>query len=74
MSQVYFESTRMDKIERIKKLKCTHFVDDLEEVFIEESFPSGVKKILYAPGADHSDINGIIIAENWKRIYEHCFS
>jgi hypothetical protein len=36
---VYFESTRVDKINRIRSLGCTHFIDDLEETFREPSFP-----------------------------------
>ncbi|HLC19299.1 MAG TPA: phosphotransferase [Candidatus Nanoarchaeia archaeon] len=46
----YFEPTREEKIERIKKEQCTHFIDDLEEVFIEPSFPN-IKKIMFKPGA-----------------------
>src|SRR5690348_13628167 len=30
---LYFEPTRDQKIERIEQLGCTHFIDDLEEVF-----------------------------------------
>lgn len=45
--QVFFEGTREAKIERIKSLNCTHFIDDLEEVFLEPSFPAGVKKCLF---------------------------
>ena len=32
---VYFESTREEKVARIGFLKCTHFIDDLEETFDE---------------------------------------
>ena len=32
---IYFESTRKDKVERIERLRCTHFIDDLEETFLE---------------------------------------
>jgi hypothetical protein len=46
---VFFESTRLEKIERIRTLGCTHFIDDLMEVFAEPSFPRGVAKFLFAP-------------------------
>ena len=46
---VFFESTRVEKIERIRALGCTHFIDDLLEVFAEPSFPRGVAKLLFAP-------------------------
>ena len=47
--RVLFGDTREEKIARIKSLAITHFVDDLEETFLEESFPSQVARILYAP-------------------------
>lgn len=54
---VFFESTREDKVRRIRDLACTHFIDDLREVFEEPLFPSETKKILFRPnpsGLDHS--------------------
>jgi len=45
--QVFFESTRGEKIERIRALGCTHFIDDLEEVFDEPSFPPKIQKFLF---------------------------
>ena len=48
-SDVYFESTRAEKIERIQALRCTHFIDDLAEVFAEEAFPMETRKLLFAP-------------------------
>ena len=46
---VYFEESRAGKIERIRALGLTHFIDDLEETFLEESFPPQVERILYSP-------------------------
>ena len=46
--QVFFEATRDAKIERIRILGCTHFIDDLEEVFLEPSFPAGVRTFLFS--------------------------
>lgn len=66
---VFFESTRESKIERIQKLECTHFVDDLEETFLEDSFPLHVKKILFAPlGA--KAFGDVRICRNWKAIIQ----
>jgi len=45
---VHFESTRAEKLARITRLQCTHFIDDLEEVLEDEGFPSVVKRILFA--------------------------
>ena len=47
---VFFESTRSEKIERIRALGCTHFIDDLAEVFAESSFPRERRQVtLRAP-------------------------
>lgn len=44
--RVLFEDTRQAKIERIRTLGLTHFIDDLEETFLEPSFAPAVAKIL----------------------------
>ncbi len=43
---LYFESTRAEKIARIIQLGCTHFIDDLEEVFNDPAFPANVERML----------------------------
>jgi hypothetical protein len=45
-SSVYFEGTRSEKIARIVALRCTHFIDDLEEVFDDPAFPPDVHRVL----------------------------
>ncbi|HVZ23095.1 MAG TPA: hypothetical protein VG871_18610 [Vicinamibacterales bacterium] len=57
--QVFFESTRGGKIARIRALACTHFIDDLEEVFSEPAFPAGVEQFLF---------------ESWPPLHEHFFA
>lgn len=46
---VFFESTRPEKVKRIAQIGCTHFIDDLQEVFAEPDFPDGTRRILYDP-------------------------
>jgi hypothetical protein len=70
---VYFGSTRQEKIDHIRNLGCTHFIDDLEETFLEESFPPDVEKILYAPHPLEHVPRGVRVAETWKHICEHLF-
>lgn len=48
---VYFEGTRAGKIARIVDLGCTHFIDDLEEIFKDPAFPAGVQRLLLASAA-----------------------
>jgi len=70
---VYFESTRREKIERIKEIQCTHFIDDLEETFLEDTFPTDIEKILYMTYMKHSAVQGVRLAASWKEIKDHVF-
>ena len=47
---VFFEATRTEKIARIKRLGCTHFIDDLEEIFLDPDFPETTQQFLLGPG------------------------
>jgi len=71
---IYFESTRSAKINRIRKLQCTHFIDDLEETFLEESFPEDVKKILYTPQTYVTKLKDAWVVTRWKDINNYFFS
>lgn len=73
-NDVYFESTRREKIERIRHLGCTHFIDDLEETFLEELFPMNAEKILYAPHMQHSSLPGARVFTTWKEISGYFFN
>jgi hypothetical protein len=70
---VYFESTRADKIARVKAIGCSHFVDDLEEVFLDPSFPTDVDRILYAPQGDGGSTDGIMVMSSWQDLRDHFF-
>ncbi len=70
---IHFGSTRQDKIDHIVRLGCTHFIDDLVEVFQEETFPSSVQRILYSPSDAPIHLPGIITVQNWHQINEHLF-
>ena len=70
---VYFESTRREKIKRIRNLGCTHFIDDLEETFLEDSFPTNVEKILYAPHMQYSSLPGVRVVTTWEEISDYFF-
>jgi hypothetical protein len=70
---VFFESTRKDKCERIRRLGCTHFIDDLEEVYFDGSFPEGVEKILFDPHGQCAPGKGIRNASSWKEISDIFF-
>jgi len=66
--QVYFESTRADKAARIADLACTHFIDDLSEVFEEPLFPQSAYKILFQPGGAACSQAGLTVMASWRGI------
>jgi hypothetical protein len=72
---VFFESTRADKIARIASIGCTHFIDDLHEVFLEAAFPAGVTKVLYAPRGEPAvgPLDGIRRVSTWREADEVVF-
>jgi hypothetical protein len=71
---VFFESTREAKVERIAALGCTHFIDDLEEVFLEPGFPAHVRKLLYAPGATQETGCDVVVMPSWSAIHDYFFA
>jgi len=66
--QVYFDSTRADKARRIAELACTHFIDDLPEVFEEPAFPTTTRKILFRPSANDCSQAGLTVLASWRSI------
>jgi hypothetical protein len=52
--EVFFESTRREKCERIASTGCTLFIDDLTEVFEDPAFPAGVQRWFFAPAGDEA--------------------
>jgi hypothetical protein len=72
-SNVHFEITRRDKIKRICQLKCTHVIDDLEETYLDESFPCGVEKILFNPHRESFSAVGVRSVTSWEEIVSYFF-
>lgn len=68
LTNVYFETTREEKIERIKALKCTHFIDDLIEVLDSPLFPNNVERYLFQSQLDGEQAKAIKCYSNWNDI------
>lgn len=49
IDDIHFCDTKAIKIERIKSLNVSVFIDDLEEILGDSNFPEGVRRILFAP-------------------------
>jgi len=68
-SNVYFELTKADKIERIKALRCSYFIDDLPEFLLENAFPNTTQRILFDPSNQHlTTENSIKKMTSWENI------
>jgi hypothetical protein len=67
---VFFETSRAEKLKRIAALKFAYFIDDLEEVLIDPDFPSGVNRVLF--GASGS-LPNLAICSSWQRVAEMVF-
>jgi len=61
---IFFESTKEEKIERIHKERCEYFVDDLPEIL--EKINRDVKRILYCGENEMIDIKGVHAIRKWK--------
>ena len=70
---IFFEPTRIEKLQRIALTGCAYFVDDLQETFEEELFPERVGKILYTTNdLDGGSLN-VRTAGDWDHISEYLF-
>ena len=72
-NQIYFEDTPLAKIKRIKQLKCTHFVDDLETILLHPNFPSNVVKVLLCADEYYDNVGLLNVYRNWNEITNHIF-
>lgn len=68
--QVCFLSTRKEKIIKIREFGCTHFIDDLDEVFKEPEFPRSIVKILYM---NKTELDDVLVCESWSEINSYFF-
>jgi hypothetical protein len=72
-ADVVFVATQDEKIDRIRRAGCTHFVDDLVEVLGRPDFPAGVERILYDPGRASRPPGGVLALASWAQIRAHLF-
>ena len=67
--RVHFGATPLDKVEHVRRLGCTHFVDDHVDFLTEPEFPAGVVRILFDPAAEHARVPvGLERATAWTEV------
>lgn len=64
--QVFFEETKEEKIERIKTIGCTHYIDDLPEIL--EMLEDSIRKIYYNPSTLPVRNNSFVSCRSWSQI------
>lgn len=69
---VFFESTRQEKIARIKSLNCTHFIDDLYAVLANSDFPN-IHKIGFRLNLNNSQEESIVRCSSWREITNYVY-
>ena len=73
IEKIYFESTILEKVRRIDKLKLNFFVDDLSLILNHEYFPKNTKKILYSKNIPKIKNKKIIYAKTWSSVKNAIF-
>jgi hypothetical protein len=73
VDDIYFECTRPEKAARIKELGCTHFIDDLPELFTEKAFPEDVLRVLLSSSGQGADSVDAVIAD-WFDVRDFVFA
>lgn len=64
-NNVFFELTKEEKISRIVKQGCTHYIDDLPEFLTEQNFPPEVNRILFDPNEKCQNISNFECIASW---------
>jgi hypothetical protein len=63
--RIFFADDRAEKLARIAALDCSHFIDDLEEVFADPGFPRSVRRILFAA---HDSPHADAVCRDWGAV------
>ncbi|MCX5662607.1 MAG: haloacid dehalogenase-like hydrolase [Planctomycetota bacterium] len=66
--RVFLELTKVEKVERIAALDCTHFIDDLPEFLAEPGFPAKTRKILFDPASAVPPAEIYTRLKSWEQI------
>jgi len=65
--QIFFKSTREEKLEQIAACGCERFIDDLPEVLTATAFPRQAEAILFDPEGHHA-LPGLTTFSSWQQI------
>ena len=65
---LFLETSKEDKLSRIKKEGCTYFMDDLPEFLTGDGFPSSVESVLFDPRCQFEDTQANHRFTSWQEV------
>ena len=71
LQNIYYAETRDEKINKMVELQLDVFIDDLDEVLSDRSFPKRTRKILFGSGATTSQ--EILAMQSWREVGDALF-
>jgi hypothetical protein len=71
---LHFAETRQEKVRLISETGCTHFIDDLEETFLEPAFPRHIVQILFGHRQPPSSLPAVNAMADWTQIFDYVFA
>ncbi len=71
LQNVFYAETRFEKIQKITELQLDVFIDDLDEVLGDESFPVVTRKILF--GVSPVPNSNITTMQSWREVGNNLF-
>lgn len=73
-SQIFLEETQAEKLQRIARQRCTHFVDDLPEFLQAADFPADVERMLFDPQERYGGKVSFLRVSSWNTLRERMFA
>lgn len=64
--RVFFEETKQAKLQRIRDVGCSHYLDDLPEFLLDPGFPSEVERVLFDPWNRHAERVPFARVTSWE--------
>ena len=71
LQNIFYAETRDEKINKMVELQLDVFIDDLDEVLSDRSFPKRTRKILFGSGATTSQ--EILAMQSWREVGDELF-
>ena len=67
-SDIFFENTIAEKINKIQELNCDIYVDDLQEIL--DQLPKKIQKILFSPIYNIQENYNFKVMKSWSEFYD----